>query len=82
MTTQESDETQKSELSSKIGNPARKYIIRVIRNVCTNSEPERGGSDMDMAASILFLVSKAGLFYNNQLLHPDGGQILKVPAAM
>ena len=32
---------------------------------------------MDMAASILFLVSKAGLFYNNQLLHPDGGQILE-----
>ena len=83
MTTQESDETQKSELSTKIGNPARKSDRPYYGNdVRTNSKAERGGSDMDMAASILFLVSKAGLFYNNQLLHPDGGQILKVPAAM
>ena len=37
---------------------------------------QRGGADSDMAASILFLVSPAGLFYNNQLLHPDGGNIL------
>ena len=65
MTTSESDEAQKSELSSKISNPAW-----------------RGGSDADMAASILMLVGPGGVFYNNQLLHPDGGQILAVPAAM
>ena len=35
-----------------------------------------------MASSILFLVSPAALFYNNQLLHPDGGQMLAVPAAI
>ena len=38
----------------------------------------RGGADSDMASSILFLVSPAGLFYNNQLLHPEGGQMLNI----
>jgi hypothetical protein len=42
----------------------------------------RGGADSDMASSILFLVSPAGLFYNNQLLHPEGGQLLNAPAAI
>ena len=42
----------------------------------------RGGSDADMAASILMLVGPGGMFYNNQLLHPDGGAILASPAAM
>lgn len=60
MTTNDSDEKQKSELENpKMSNPS-----------------QRGGADSDMAASILFLVSPAGLFYNNQLLHPDGGNIL------
>lgn len=65
MTTGESDDKQKSELSSKMGNPAG-----------------RGGADSDMASSILFLVSPAALFYNNQILHPDGGQMLIAPAAI
>ncbi|KIY02992.1 uncharacterized protein Z520_01458 [Fonsecaea multimorphosa CBS 102226] len=65
MTTGESDETQKSELSSEISNPAG-----------------RGGGDADMAATILYLVGKGGLFLNNQLLHPDGGQMLIAPAAI
>ncbi|KAK5047446.1 hypothetical protein LTR84_006542 [Exophiala bonariae] len=65
MTTGESDESQKSELSSKMGNPAG-----------------RGGSDADMAASILYLVSPGGVFLNNQLLHPEGGQLLVAPAAI
>jgi hypothetical protein len=65
MTTGSSDDKQKSELSSKLGNPAG-----------------RGGADSDMASSILFLVSPAGLFYNNQLLHPEGGQMLVAPSAI
>jgi NAD(P)-dependent dehydrogenase (short-subunit alcohol dehydrogenase family) len=56
MTTGESDEGNKSELSTKLSNPAG-----------------RGGHDTDMAASILFLASKAGTFYNEQILYPDGG---------
>lgn len=65
MTTGSSDDKQKSELSSKIGNTAG-----------------RGGADSDMASSILLLVSPAGLFYNNQLLHPEGGQMLNAPSAI
>jgi NAD(P)-dependent dehydrogenase (short-subunit alcohol dehydrogenase family) len=42
----------------------------------------RGGSDADMAGCILFLVSPAGVFLNNQLLHPDGGQMIVAPAAI
>ncbi|KAK5456229.1 hypothetical protein LTS15_005548 [Exophiala xenobiotica] len=65
MTTGESDETQKSELSSGMSNPAG-----------------RGGGDADMAATILYLVGKGGLFLNNQLIHPEGGQLLVAPAAI
>ncbi|KAK5117585.1 hypothetical protein LTR62_005007 [Meristemomyces frigidus] len=64
MTTGKSDEDNKSELNSKIGNPAG-----------------RGGHDSDMAATILFLAGKGGLFYNEAILHPDGGATLAQPAA-
>lgn len=42
----------------------------------------RGGSDVEMAGCILFLVSPAGVFLNNQLLHPEGGQLVVAPAAI
>lgn len=56
MTTGKSDEYNKSELSTKMGNPAG-----------------RGGHDSDMAATILMLAGKGGLFYNEQIMYPDGG---------
>lgn len=34
----------------------------------------RPGSDTDMAASILFLAGPGGVFYNEQILFPDGGR--------
>jgi len=40
----------------------------------------RTGHDSDMAATILFLAGKGGLFYNEQILYPDGGSTLKQPA--
>ncbi|KAI1042504.1 hypothetical protein LB505_010899 [Fusarium chuoi] len=33
----------------------------------------RPGHDTDMAATILFLAGKGGLFYNGQIVYPDGG---------
>lgn len=54
MTTSESDEGNKSELSSKLGNPAG-----------------RGGSDAEMAATILYLAGPGGLFCNGEVIHPD-----------
>lgn len=35
----------------------------------------RFGHDSDMAATILFLAGKGGLFYNEQILYPDGGKL-------
>ena len=35
----------------------------------------RTGHDSDMAATILFLAGKSGLFYNEQILYPDGGEL-------
>ena len=35
---------------------------------------QRTGHDSDMAATILFLAGKGGLFYNEQILYPDGGE--------
>jgi len=40
----------------------------------------RPGNDSDMAATILFLVGKGGLFYNGQIVYPDGGNTLVQPA--
>ncbi|KAI6600007.1 hypothetical protein MCOR04_002307 [Pyricularia oryzae] len=42
----------------------------------------RPGNDQDMAATILFLAGKGGVFYNNQILHPDGGNMVVQPAAI
>jgi len=40
----------------------------------------RPGHDSDMAATILFLAGPGGLFYNHQILYPDGGSTLASPA--
>ncbi|CAF9938072.1 hypothetical protein IMSHALPRED_000648 [Imshaugia aleurites] len=48
----------------------------------TMSNPAgRTGHDSDMAACILFLAGPGGLFFNSQVLYPDGGNILVQPAA-
>lgn len=41
----------------------------------------RKGLETDMAATILFLASRGGTFYNEQILYPDGGVTLSGPAA-
>ncbi|KAK5098651.1 hypothetical protein LTR70_002540 [Exophiala xenobiotica] len=65
MTTSESDDKNKSELSSKLGNPSG-----------------RGGSDAEMAATLLYLAGPGGLFCNGEVIHPDGGNLLVSPAVM
>jgi NAD(P)-dependent dehydrogenase (short-subunit alcohol dehydrogenase family) len=58
MTTGESNENNKSDIDAK-----------------KMSNPAgRPGNDTDMAATILFLVGKGGLFYNGQIVYPDGGK--------
>lgn len=42
----------------------------------------RAGQETDMAATILFLAGREGVFYNGQFLFPDGGEILIEPAAI
>ena len=39
----------------------------------SSSPSGRKGLDTDMAATILFLAGKGGVFYNEQILYPDGG---------
>ncbi|EKG09211.1 Short-chain dehydrogenase/reductase SDR [Macrophomina phaseolina MS6] len=41
----------------------------------------RYGTESDMAATILFLASRGGTFYNEQIMYPDGGNTLVQPAA-
>lgn len=41
----------------------------------------RPGHDSDMAATILFLAGPGGVFYNHQILYPDGGNTLTQPAS-
>nr|POF12832.1 rhamnolipids biosynthesis 3-oxoacyl-[acyl-carrier-protein] reductase [Quercus suber] len=40
----------------------------------------RKGMESDMAATVLFLAGKGGVFYNEQILYPDGGNTLTQPA--
>jgi len=40
----------------------------------------RFGFDSDMAATILFLAGRGGVFYNEQIMYPDGGNTLVQPA--
>ncbi|KAI9727674.1 MAG: hypothetical protein M1828_005902 [Chrysothrix sp. TS-e1954] len=46
------------------------------------SPTKREGCDSDIAASILFLASRGGTFYNHQEIYPDGGTTLVEPAAV
>jgi len=46
-----------------------------------SSPAGRAGHDTDMGACILLLAGPGGLFLNNQVLYPDGGNILVQPAA-
>lgn len=39
----------------------------------------RAGHDTDMGATILFLAGRGGLFYNGQILYPDGGKRTQSP---
>lgn len=41
----------------------------------------RPGKDSDMAATVLLLAGPGGVFYNEQILYPDGGQTLVVPSS-
>lgn len=41
----------------------------------------RPGADTDMAATVLMLAGPGGVFYNEQVLYPDGGSTLQQPAA-
>jgi len=42
----------------------------------------RAGKDEDMAASVLFLAGQGGVFYNGQIIAPDGGNLLKTASSM
>jgi hypothetical protein len=41
----------------------------------------RPGKDTDMAATVLMLAGPGGVFYNEQVMYPDGGNTLTQPAA-
>ena len=66
MTAGESDENNKSELP----------------NSGKGLPAKRTGKDEDMAASILFLAGRSGVFYNGQIIHPDGGALVTTASSM
>lgn len=38
---------------------------------------QRPGKDTDMAATVLLLAGPGGVFFNEQVLYPDGGESIK-----
>lgn len=40
----------------------------------------RAGQETDMAATISFLAGRGGVFYNDQFLFPDGGELFDQPS--
>lgn len=57
-----------SSLAAKWSN--ERYLKLTTRRV----KKGRPGHDSDMAATILLLAGRGGLFYNEQILYPDGGE--------
>ncbi|PSR94163.1 hypothetical protein BD289DRAFT_385535 [Coniella lustricola] len=51
-----------------------------VLNAKVTNPSGRTGLDSDMASTILFLAGKSGLFYNGQILYPDGGTTVIQPA--
>ncbi|KAI1844436.1 hypothetical protein JX265_010070 [Neoarthrinium moseri] len=51
-----------------------------VLNTRPSNPAGRTGHDTDMGATILFLAGRGGLFYNGQILYPDGGSTLIQPA--
>lgn len=49
-------------------------------NIKSSNPAGRPGQDTDMAATILFLAGKGGVFYNEQFMFPDGGNTIVQPA--
>jgi len=49
-------------------------------DMASSNPAGRKGHDTDMAATILFLAGKGGLFFNEQILYPDGGNTITNPA--
>jgi NAD(P)-dependent dehydrogenase (short-subunit alcohol dehydrogenase family) len=47
----------------------------------SDEDNKRPGKDSDMAASILMLAGPGGVFYNEQILYPDGGNTLVQPSS-
>jgi len=41
----------------------------------------RPGKDTDMAATVLLLAGPGGVFFNEQILYPDGGNTLVQPSS-
>ncbi|PHH59772.1 hypothetical protein CDD81_2576 [Ophiocordyceps australis] len=67
-----------SEMTTGSSGPDQKSTM----NRPVNNAAARPGSETDIAATILFLASLGGTFYNNQILFPDGGETLIEPAAV
>lgn len=42
----------------------------------------RTGEDQDMASAVLFLAGPGGCFFNGQIVHPDGGNLLTSPSTL
>jgi hypothetical protein len=53
-----------------------------LKEVAMPNVSRRPGREEDMAATVLLLARQGGSFYYNQILHPDGGEMLLQPTKM
>lgn len=71
MTGGSSNEDNKTEMDLKSSNPAGRYDSSITHTLVCDKGADlyhRKGADSDMAATILFLAGKGGVFYNHQIL--------------
>lgn len=54
--------------------------MQLLKLVTLKYRSGRAGHDSDMAASVLFLAGPGGVFYNEQIICPDGGSTLIQPS--
>ncbi|RDA94615.1 hypothetical protein CP533_2441 [Ophiocordyceps camponoti-saundersi (nom. inval.)] len=67
-----------SEMTTGSSGPDQKSTM----NRPVSNAAGRAGEETDIAATVLFLASRGGGFYNHQIMVPDGGETLIGPAAI
>lgn len=82
MTAGSSNDSNKSELDMRSYNPAGRKGEDTDMGATVSADLEGPPSVLANFGQILFLAGKGGVFYNEQILYPDGGKYIHINAGL